>query len=83
MMQLISKVASQKCNSSGNLQRSKLIWAVFENVVLSETLDDLDALEKLSFTFRSSRSQIIFKICLKYFAIFTGKHLYSSLFLIT
>ena len=63
MMQLISKVASQKCNSSGNLQRSKLVWAVFENVVLSETLDDLDALEKLSFTFRSSRSQIIFKIC--------------------
>ena len=62
MKQLISKVVSQKCNSSGNLQRSKLVWAVFENVVLSETLDNLDALEKLSFTFRSSRSQIIFKI---------------------
>ena len=45
MMQLISKVVSQKCNYSGDLQRSKLVWAVFENVVLSETLDNLDALE--------------------------------------
>ena len=62
MIQLISKVVSQKCNSSGNLQRSKLVSAVFENIVLSETLDNLDALEKLSFTFRSSRSQIISKI---------------------
>ena len=61
MMQLISKVIAQKCNSSGNLQRSSLVWAVFENVALSETLDDLHTLDKFSFTFRSSRSQIIFK----------------------
>ena len=62
MMQLISKVVRQKYDSSGNLQKSNLIWAVFENVVLSETLDDLHTLGKFTFTFRSCRLQIIFKI---------------------
>ena len=62
MMWLISKVVRQKYNSSGNLQRSNLVWAVFENVVLSETLDDLRTFGKFTFTFRSSRSQLIFKI---------------------
>ena len=80
MMWLISKVVTQKCNSSRNLQRSNLVCAGFENVVLSETaiqtatlkkilpinfsctLDDLHTLDKFSFTFRYSRSQIIFKI---------------------
>ena len=31
------KVITQKCNSSANLQRSSLVWAVLENVALSET----------------------------------------------
>ena len=35
-MWLISKVA-QKCLSSANLHRSNLVWAIFENVALSET----------------------------------------------
>ena len=50
----------------------------------SHTLDNLHTLNKFSFTFRSSCSQIIFKIdrCLKNFAIFTGKHLCWGLFLI-
>ena len=71
MMQLISKVVRQKCGFSGNLQ-SNLVWAVFENVALSETLDDLHTLDKFNFTFskevsnfltfRSSRLQIIFEI---------------------
>ena len=48
----------------------------------SQTLDNLHTFDKFSFTFRSSCSQIIFKIdrCLKKFAIFTGKHLCQSLF---
>ena len=54
-------------------------------IYFSHTLDKLYTLNKFSFTFRSSCSQIIFKIdrCLKRFAIFTGKHLCQSLFLIT
>ena len=45
----------------------------------------MHTLNKFSFTFRSSCSQIISKIdrCLKIFAIFIGKHLCRSLFLIT
>ena len=39
MVWLISTVVTQKCNSSRNLQRSKLVSAVLENVALSETLD--------------------------------------------
>ena len=62
MMRLISKVVRQKCDSSGNLQRSNLVWAVLENDVLSETVDDLHTLDRFNFTFRSSCSQIIFKI---------------------
>ena len=51
----------------------------------SHTLDNLHTLNKFNFTFTSSCSQIILKIdrCLKRFAIFTGKHLCRSLFLIT
>ena len=40
MMRLISKTVRQERNSSGNLQRSNLVWALIENVVLLETLDD-------------------------------------------
>ena len=39
MVWLISTVVTQKCNSSRNLQRSKPVSAVLENVALSETLD--------------------------------------------
>ena len=49
-MRLISKVVRQKCGFSGNLQ-SNLVWAVFENVALSETLDDLHTLDNFNFTF--------------------------------
>ena len=85
MMRLISKTVRQEGNSSGNLQRSNLVWALIKNVVLLETLDDLDTLDKFSYTFRSSRSHIIFseKKCLKNFVIFIGKHLCWSLFLIS
>ena len=58
-MWLISKVLIQKCNSSGNLQRSKLVWAVFENFALSESLEDLQTLDKFSYTSRSTRLQIM------------------------
>ena len=34
MTWLMSKVVTQKCNSSGNLQRSNLVRAMFENVAL-------------------------------------------------
>ena len=54
MVWLISKVARQK--------RSNLVWAVFENVALLETLDNLHTLDKFSLTFRDSCLQIIFKI---------------------
>ena len=57
MMWLISKVITQKCNSSGNLQRSKLAWAVFENFALSESLEDLQTLDKFSYTPRRTRWQ--------------------------
>ena len=33
----VHKLIAQKCNSSANLQRSNLVWAMFENVALSET----------------------------------------------
>ena len=36
MIWLVSKVVTQKGNSSGNLKRSNLIWAVFENLGFSE-----------------------------------------------
>ena len=50
----------------------------------THTLHDLHALDKFSFTFKSNRSQVIFKNrCLKNFAIFTGKHLCCSLLSIT
>ena len=51
----------------------------------SHTLDNLHTLNKFSFAFRSSCSQIMFKIdrCLKRFAIFTGKHLCRSVLLTT
>ena len=52
MMRLISKTVRQEGNSSGNSQRSNLVWALIENVVLLETLDDLDTLDKFSYTFR-------------------------------
>ena len=55
----MSIVVTQKCNSSGNLQRSNLVRDVFENVAPSETLDDLQTLDKFSFTSRSSRLQIM------------------------
>ena len=58
-MWLISKVLIQKCNSPGNLQRSKLVWAVFENFALSESLEDLQTLDKFSYTSRSIRLQIM------------------------
>ena len=54
-MLLISKVVTQKCNSSENLQRSKLFWAVFQNFALSESLEDLQTLDKFSYTSRSTR----------------------------
>ena len=97
----VHKVIAQKCNYSAKLQRSNLVWAMFENVALrnnrlnnyfeksllinlSHSLDNLHTLNKFSFTFRSRCSQIIFKMnrCLKKFAIFKGKHLCRSLFLI-
>ena len=61
----------------------QLLWKKFANK-FSHTLDNLHTLDKFSFTFRSRCSQIILKIdrCLKNFAIFTGKHLRWSLFLI-
>ena len=39
--------------------RSKLVWAVFENFALSETLANLQTLDKFSFTSRSTRLQVI------------------------
>ena len=33
----VYKVIAQKCNSSTKLQRSSLVWAMFENVALSKT----------------------------------------------
>ena len=32
----VYKVIAQKCNSSAKLQRSNLVWAMFETVALSE-----------------------------------------------
>ena len=58
-MWLIFKVITQKCNSSGNLQRSKHVWAVFENFALSESLEYLQTLDKFSHTSRSTRLQIM------------------------
>ena len=40
----VQKVIAQKCTSSAKLQRSNLVWAMFENVALSETT----ALKKVS-----------------------------------
>ena len=33
----VYKVIAQKYNSSAKLQKSNLVWAIFENVALSET----------------------------------------------
>ena len=38
MMWLMSKVVTQKCSPSGNLQWRNFVSAVFENVALSETV---------------------------------------------
>ena len=39
--------------------RSKLVWAVFENFALSETLANWQTLDEFSFTSRSTRLQVI------------------------
>ena len=76
MIWLISKVVTQKCNSSRNLQRSKLVWAVFENVALSETLDVCKFWTNLVLLPEAA----VCRECLKNVGIFNGKYFCWSLF---
>ena len=73
MMWLISKVVRQKYNSSGNLQRSNLVWAVFENVVLSNS-GRFVYFRQIHFYFQKQPfADNLQDRCFKNFAIFTGK----------